>query len=410
MNSHGRVLLVDDEYRVLEGLRRTLQAEFETEIACGSEQGLEIMAEAGPFAVVVSDLRMPMMDGVQFLAKVKAMYPDTIRVMLTGQADLNAAINSVNDGAIFRFLTKPCPPMIFRRTISAAMEQHRLVMAERDLLRNTLMGAVTMLTEILSVLHPKAFGRSFRIKRYVMQMEQGSGGSNAWQLEIAGILSQIGCITLPSDICDKAFTGTELAQDEQGVFDLHPIAAAAFLKRIPRFESVAQMIAGQHKPYGDFDDELAGDEGRLISAGAQKLHVAVDLEKLRRNGLTWEVAIAFMRKRAADYNPVLLDALERGGDPFSSWTTVPRTVSQLELSMVADQDIVSRNGLVLAKKGEQLSLPLLERIHRLAGHDGVDEPILMRIPAQQPAPTSAVNLRSANQCRAPLAEQLRSSL
>ncbi len=377
--------------------------EFETEIARGPEEGLAALADSGPFAVVVSDLRMPVMDGVQFLSKVKAMSPDTIRVMLTGQADINAAIASVNEGAIFRFLTKPCPPMIFRRTVSAAIEQHRLVTAERDLLRNTLMGAVTTLTEILSVLHPEAFGHSFRIKRYVMRMAEGWGGGDAWQFEVAAILSQIGCITLPADICDRAFAGTELTDEEQRIFNLHPMAAADFLKRIPRFESVAQMIAGQLKPYRDFEEDIAGVEGRLIAAGAQMLRAAVDLERLRRKRLNWEAAIASMRKRDADYNPIFLDVLERGGDPFASWTTISRTVSQLESSMVADQDIMSRNGVLLARKGEQLSLPSLERIRRLAAHAGVDEPIRMRVPAQ-PAPTSAANLRAANHRRLPLPE------
>jgi FixJ family two-component response regulator len=392
MNSYGRVLLVDDEHRVLEGLRRTLQSEFDSEIALGPEQGLAAMANAGPFAVVVSDLRMPVMDGVQFLSKVKAMSPDSIRVMLTGQADIYAAIGAVNDGAIFRFLTKPCPPMIFHRTISAAMEQHRMLRAERDLLRNTLTGAVTTLTEILGVVHPEAFGHSFRIKRHVMRMAEGWAGSDQWHFEVAGALSQIGCITLPADICGKAFAGTELTEEEQRVFNLHPSAAAEFLKRIPRFESVAQMIAGQIKPYCAFDEDIAGLHGRLIAAGAQMLHAAVDLEKLRRMGLSWEDAIASMRRREEEYNPKFLDALKRGGDPFANWTTIPRNVSQLELSMVADQDIVSRSGVLLAGNGEQLSLPSLERIRRVAAHAGIDEPLRMRVPAQlEPSPAASLH-------------------
>src|ERR1700678_2824249 len=291
MSNYGRVLLVDDEQRILEGLRRTLQPDFIAEIARGPEEGLAAIAEAWPFAVGRSDLRLPMMDGVQFLARVKAMSPDTIRVMLTGQADINAAIGSVNEGEIFRFLTKPCPPMIFRRTVSAAIEQHRLITAERELLRNTLMGAVTTLTEILSVLHPDAFGHSFRIKRYVMRMAEGWGGGDTWQFEVAAILSQIGCITLPSDICNRAFAGFELADEEQQVFNLHPTAAAEFLTRIPRFEAVSQMIAGQLKPYRDFNEDIAGVEGRMIAAGAQMLRAAVDLEKLRRKRINWEAAI-----------------------------------------------------------------------------------------------------------------------
>jgi len=166
MNDNEKILLVDDELRVVQALQRALRSEFTIEIAGGPEIGLQVLARDGPFAVVVSDLRMPGMDGIQFLARVKAASPESIRVMLTGQAELNAAIAAVNEGNIFRFLTKPCPPATLGRVLEAALEQHRLITAERELLQNTLMGCVTVLTEILSVVYPAAFSRSFRIKHY----------------------------------------------------------------------------------------------------------------------------------------------------------------------------------------------------------------------------------------------------
>jgi len=121
----------------VQALQRALRSEFHIEIAGGSEAGLQVLTRDGPFAVVVSDLRMPVMDGVQFLSRVKAVSPDSIRVMLTGQADLNAAIAAVNEGNIFRFLTKPCPPATMSKVLEASLEQYRLVTAERELLQNT---------------------------------------------------------------------------------------------------------------------------------------------------------------------------------------------------------------------------------------------------------------------------------
>src|ERR1039458_7392095 len=109
MNNNEKILLVDDEPRVIEALQRSLRTEFNLQIAEGPENGLRALAHNGPFAVVVSDLRMPGMNGVQFLARVRASSPETIRVMLTGQADMNDAIAAINEGNIFRFLTKPCP-------------------------------------------------------------------------------------------------------------------------------------------------------------------------------------------------------------------------------------------------------------------------------------------------------------
>jgi DNA-binding NtrC family response regulator len=123
MNHNEKILLVDDELRVVQALQRALRSEFHIEIAGGSEAGLQVLARDGPFAVVVSDLRMPVMDGVQFLSRVKAVSPDSIRVMLTGQADMHAAIAAVNEGNIFRFLTKPCPPAILSKVLEASLEQ-----------------------------------------------------------------------------------------------------------------------------------------------------------------------------------------------------------------------------------------------------------------------------------------------
>ena len=92
------------------------------------------MADKGPYAVVVSDMRMPGMDGVEFLAWARAQHPDTVRIMLTGNADQGTAMAAVNKGAIFRFLTKPCDPELFGQTLDQAVRQHQLLTAEQSLL------------------------------------------------------------------------------------------------------------------------------------------------------------------------------------------------------------------------------------------------------------------------------------
>jgi DNA-binding NtrC family response regulator len=121
-----RILFVDDEPAVLEGYQRLLSREFDVETAVGGEQGLEKLAKDESFAVVVSDMRMPQMDGAQFLAKVMLKFPSVVRVMLTGNSDLQAAMRAVNEGNIYRFLTKPCEKDELVRTINAALVQHRV--------------------------------------------------------------------------------------------------------------------------------------------------------------------------------------------------------------------------------------------------------------------------------------------
>ena len=103
-----RVLLVDDEPLVLEGLKRQLRKKIEVETAVGGREGLALIERSEPFAVVVSDMRMPEMNGSQFLEQVRKRSPDSVRMILSGQAEIESTIAAVNLGQIFRFLTKPC--------------------------------------------------------------------------------------------------------------------------------------------------------------------------------------------------------------------------------------------------------------------------------------------------------------
>jgi len=142
----AKILFVDDEGAVLDSLRRNLGRCYDLETAVGPQEGLRRLETTGPFAVIVSDLRMPGMDGVAFLAKAREIDPDAVPVMLTGHGDLDAAMAAVNEGRIFRFLTKPCPPDVLARSLDAALAQYRLAQyrlaaADRELMRVTLENA-----------------------------------------------------------------------------------------------------------------------------------------------------------------------------------------------------------------------------------------------------------------------------
>jgi DNA-binding NtrC family response regulator len=149
-----KILLVDDDNSVLDGYRRSLCREFSLETALGGEQALQFAADNGPYAVVVSDMRMPGMDGIQLLSRIKTLAPDTIRVMLTGNADMDTAIHAINEGSIFRFLNKPCSKEVMAKTLTAALVQYRLFNSEKQLLEQTLSGSMQVLTEVLSLSTP----------------------------------------------------------------------------------------------------------------------------------------------------------------------------------------------------------------------------------------------------------------
>ncbi len=121
----------------------------------------------GPYAVVVSDFRMPVMDGIKFLIQVKETAPETVRMMLTGNTDLPTAIDAINQGQIFRFLTKPCSGELLIQTLDAGLRQYQLITAEKDLLEKTLKESISLLTDVLAIVNTKAYGRSLRIQQLV---------------------------------------------------------------------------------------------------------------------------------------------------------------------------------------------------------------------------------------------------
>jgi serine phosphatase RsbU (regulator of sigma subunit) len=127
-----KILFVDDDANLLASFRRQLRKQFQIETAIGGSEGLDLVEQNGPYSVIVSDFRMPHMDGIEFLTRVREIEPDTVRIMLTGNADMQAAIQAVNEGNIFRFLTKPCSADVLGESLNTGIEQYQQVTRERE--------------------------------------------------------------------------------------------------------------------------------------------------------------------------------------------------------------------------------------------------------------------------------------
>jgi len=193
--SRPRVLCVDDEPHVVGGLSLHLRRRYDVELATSGQAGLELL-ERVRVAVVISDMRMPGMDGAEFLARASASHPETTRILLTGYAELEAATRAINEGHVFRFLVKPCPPPELLRTVDAAAELHHLLVTERELLEQTVRGSVQMLSDVLAATNPAAFGRAHRVQQLVVALLDQLGEKRSWQLEVAAMLSQLSSIEL----------------------------------------------------------------------------------------------------------------------------------------------------------------------------------------------------------------------
>src|ERR1017187_2575754 len=302
------ILLVDDDIRVVSALQRRLYKSYQVEITSCAAEALEAFAGSS-YAVVVSDLHMPGMNGIEFLSRVKETSPETVRILLTGQADLVMAIAAVNEGSVFRFLTKPCPDELLTKTLDAALGQHRLMIAERDVLQQTLMGTVGVLVEILAAIQPVAFGRASRVRQYVRTLAEVMKLDDLWQFEAAAMLSQIGCISVDPEVLRKYDAGEELSTAEMAQMLSHPQVGQTLLRQIPRLHSVSQMIGRQ---YHAFNGSAGFQPGTYaVALGAQLLHVALDFDRLTGMGRSPADALMEMQRDAPQYSPDVLAAMER---------------------------------------------------------------------------------------------------
>ena len=358
MEGHPAILCVDDDVNILDGFRRQLRKKFRIHTAIGALEALEVIEKSGPFGVVMSDLQMPDMDGIQFLTKVRAISPNTVRIMLTGRADISTAMAAVNQGNIFRFLVKPCAPVVIEKVLEAAIEQHKLLLAERQLMQETLLGCVQVLVEVLSLVQPEAFSRSTRVRRHVKEIAGRLGMSDTWQLEAAAMLSQIGWITLHPNILAKAVTDIPMSAEEERAFLTHASAAARIVEKIPRLGPVARMIEKQHGAPKPLPDEYSD----VDAVGAHLLKAAIDFDRLCSKGVRpWE-AIERMRQDPGKYMPEILSAMDAIEEAVAAAEMILVPLSALSAGMFLGEDLRSEHGLIVLGKGQEITPTFAERL------------------------------------------------
>jgi HD-GYP domain-containing protein (c-di-GMP phosphodiesterase class II) len=230
--------------------------------------------------------------------------------MLTG-ADHKTAIEAVNEGHVFRFLTKPCPQETLELALEGALLQYRLVTAERALLSGTLMGAVKILTDVLSTVRPVAFGRTERVRILVRRLSKELIPDRLWQAELAAMLSQVGCVAIPEELLARAYAGGPLSRAEARLYEGHPQVGHKLVAHVPRLQQVAEIILQQNKQFDGGGTPEDGVSGEGIPMEARILKVALDFDSLTSRGLSLRHALAEMSSRKTAYDKPVLDVLKR---------------------------------------------------------------------------------------------------
>jgi len=366
-----KILFVDDDQKILDSFNALLRKRYLVVTAQGPEQGLDSLHKYGPFSVVVSDLKMPKIDGIQFLSKVRHIYPDAVRIILTGFADAEVAIKALNEGSIFRFLTKPCSVDTLSAAIDTGIKQYQIVTAERDILQKTLRGSVRVLIEALSLANPAAYGRTRRVRMLVHNLAKAIGQPVSLELDLASMLSHIGCMSLPRKLLRDISAGRELSQNDIRLYNTHPLIGAGFIEQIPRLKPVATIVAEQNEDFHEHQSE-----------GAQFIKISVDYDLLISKGLPPYDAYGEMLTHKNCYSPILLDALEKCLAEEGGYALKFVTVEELEVGMVLEENIISNTGFLLVKKCTTLDETILNAIGKIFETFGIVEPIAVIMPSQ----------------------------
>lgn len=407
------VLCVDDEPNILSALRRLLRPSgYRVLVAESGAEGLELMASE-QVDLVISDMRMPNMDGAAFLAAVKAGWPDVVRILLTGYADMASTIDAINRGEIFRYVTKPWVDSDMLLTLRQGLERKALEADKRRLealtqqqnetlrqlneslevkvqartaelqkanerLKNSFLNSIKIFSSLIELRHPALAGHSRRVAAMgrSLALKVGMDAKAAQEVFLAGLLHDIGKIGFPDKLLAKPVR--TMAFDELQVYNKHPLAGVHALMAFDELGTAARMIRHHHERY-DGQGFPDGARGNDIPLGARVLAVANDFDSLQigtfsAQQFTPKEAKQIMEKdRGKRYDPLVLDALFEltGAPPAPPLREVRLRLSELKPGMVLTRDFVSREGALLLGADHKLDAKLIEKMQAYEASEGL---------------------------------------
>ncbi|MCB0310025.1 MAG: response regulator [Bdellovibrionales bacterium] len=379
-NNQYKILFVDDEPNILSAYKRHLRNDYQVEIAKSGKAALALISEHSNFAAIISDMQMSEMNGIQFLQEVRTRSPESVRIMLTGKLDDAIAARAVNESNIFRFLYKPCSTEDLSIAVHDAVEQYKLITAERDLLQNTLSGSVKLLTDILALVSPTSFGQSVSLRELIRSVSSELGVSNSWSIELASMLGEIGSIALPEQIITKAHQNAALSEDEQQLLANVPLTSERLISNIPRLQPVALIVRYLHKNFDGSGFPVDNLEGEKIPIGARIIQtVRAYKEHEMRCGSAFASLEALASSRKFD--PRVVEALRTLTLKANAAKTADQpavfeiSVSQLCIGQRLLEDVQTSDGVLLISAGHEVTALILERIGNYASAVGVRQPL-----------------------------------
>ena len=406
----ARILCVDDEQNILSALRRLFRSRGYQIMTAGSGQEGLALLEQEPVDMVISDMRMPGMDGAGFLRQVRERWPDTVRLLLTGYADIHSVIEAINTGEIFRYITKPWDDEDIMLIVRQALERkqleqekarlealtreqneelrelntnlekkveertadlwlaHSSLMEANEKLKNSFLTSIKVFSSLIEMRGGKLAGHSRRVADLSRKIARrlNMDGKDAKELFVAALLSDIGKVGFSDELLATAVS--QMNGEQLGQFHKHTLRAEELLMPLPDLKGAAAIIRSQHERYDGrgFPDGLQGEK---IPLGARILALAGDFDYLQIGVLTprrvhHDDAVPLIARGAGNrYDPAVVAAFQQimDGIPEEPHDT-EINVLQLQPGMILSADLLSRDGMLLLPAEHALDAHMIDRL------------------------------------------------
>jgi DNA-binding response OmpR family regulator len=371
----GNIIVVDDNPTNLELLEEMLRHRDYTVRSLTAGKAALAAALQEPPDLFLLDINMPEMNGYEVCERLKSM-PSLSGIPVIFISALDSTEDKVKgfrSGGV-DYISKPIQFEEVQARVETHLKLRRAQQAEHDLLEKTLSGAVGTLWELVELTSPALAVRSRALRDIVLRMTKQMVVADPWQYELAARLCLVGCMALPEEVFEKAYSGGDLTPDEDRMFCAHPESAAQLLSNIPRLEIVAEMIRRQQRP--DSEPSVA----EQISQGACMLHLALELDQKVYRGIALQSAIAQLRM-SNRFDPHLLDAFKDYFPERAEFEVHRLPIRKLHTGMVLNEDILSQDGnLIILREGTVLTRTWIERLGNFETVRGVQEMASVRVP------------------------------
>lgn len=327
------ILLVDDEVNNLQLLRRTLRHDYNILTASNGKEALEIVEGKGKeIALIVSDQKMPEMEGTVFLKQVADVYPDIVKILLTGHLDVDAIVDSINDCHLYQYIVKPFDPEELKLTIETGIQKYDLLNSKTVILkdlRELFYKTIKLISSALDAKDPYTHGHSLRVTMYSLILAKALNldDTTLEEIETAGLLHDIGKIGIPQNILCKP---GRLTDEEYEVMKSHPAQAEKMLMGIKRLTVISNWLRTHHERWdgNGYPNRLKGEEipisGRIIALA--DTYDAMTSTRSYRKALSHETAIAeIQRCSGSQFDPVLAELFIKCQDEIRAAKDDPET-------------------------------------------------------------------------------------